>query len=408
MKHKRILPILLAGCLAINFAACTKEPGTTISTTNEPISTDTSFADGIYILKTVSKDTMNGNTLLAQQSYDELYAADQASPIANALQTFNENEASICANESQQMAELANSDFKDSPERFQEMYYSYERSLSVRRADELLVSVLITEYSFYGGVHPNTVFYGQSWDKMTGTPLVLSDVLKDTSSLPATLSALISEKYPETHLFVENLEEYLTDCLNEKEREDGSKYSLSWTYDYSGLVFYFSPYELASYADGLLTVSLDTSVFGSLYQDKYLYIPESYAFPVGVSDEGMPTVEYDFDSESYVISFNGKVQAVVPQTDEYPHLFFAHTNNQNYTILRFKEAGSDNFKLSFYKLENASLVKCGDFDGDLTTKGNTGNYYLYLPINPEDFMLKSSDGKVAHYKIGANGLPEKN
>ena len=62
----------------------------------------------------------------------------------------------------------------------------------------------------------------------------------------------------------------------------------SWTLNYQGLTFYFSPYEIASYAAGLLTVTIWFDEAPELFREEYIEAPEqgySVAMPLASAVE---------------------------------------------------------------------------------------------------------------------------
>lgn len=161
--------------------------------------------------------------------------------------------------------------------------FTSNSDLYVQRADDRLFSVRADEDEYTGGVHPNYWTYGINIDPATGEKVELTQVLTDTRELPAILTEKLKEKY--------QLEEFysLSEQLEEYEPQH-----FSWTMDYQGITFYFSPYEIASYAAGLLTATIWFEELPELFQPRYTVAPEfGWAKELPVYNE----VEADLDPQ---------------------------------------------------------------------------------------------------------------
>lgn len=133
----------------------------------------------------------------------------------------------------------------------------------VQRADDRVLSIREDVSEYTGGIHPNYGAGGMNFDPATGLGLKLTDVLTDVENLPTTLTEKIRAKYtfePFSGLR-EQLEEYAPD-------------DYTWTLDYQGITFYFSPYEIAPYAAGLLTATIWFDEMPELFVEKYTETPE--------------------------------------------------------------------------------------------------------------------------------------
>lgn len=116
---------------------------------------------------------------------------------------------------------------------------------AVQRADAQLVSIRVDTSEHTGGAHPNYGSFGLNLDPATGEEVGLTDVMTDLTGLPALLAEKI-EAGCEVEPFGD-VAEMLSGYAPEQ---------YAWTVDYQGITFYFSPYELAPYAAGLLTATV--------------------------------------------------------------------------------------------------------------------------------------------------------
>jgi hypothetical protein len=114
-----------------------------------------------------------------------------------------------------------------------------------------MVSLMFVWNSYYGGAHPNVTITYYNYDPVTGKKMELKDVF--TSDGLASLQELAEQEFrvvreldPE-----ENLEEagFWFD-------EGRFELSNNFTFTDSGILFYYNPYEIASYADGPTEVML--------------------------------------------------------------------------------------------------------------------------------------------------------
>ena len=120
-------------------------------------------------------------------------------------------------------------------------FYAYtdESSLTVRRADTQAVSLLYLHSSYTGGIHPNYFYATLNYDTATGREIALEDVISDFDGLKTEMEKRLRDAYGEDTFF----------GLHEQLQEYGSD-QFTWTMEPEGLRFYFSPYEMASYAAG--------------------------------------------------------------------------------------------------------------------------------------------------------------
>ena len=117
--------------------------------------------------------------------------------------------------------------------------YSDESPLTVRRADAQALSLLYLHYSYTGGVHPNHYYAALNYDAATGREIALGDVVSDLDGLKTEMEKRLRDTYGEDTFF--DLHDQLQTYTSEQ---------FTWTLEPEGLRFYFSPYEMASYAAG--------------------------------------------------------------------------------------------------------------------------------------------------------------
>jgi Deacetylase PdaC/Protein of unknown function (DUF3298) len=131
--------------------------------------------------------------------------------------------------------------------------YEYDMSYEVKYNENNLLSILIYDYTYTGGVHGMSTVTAYNFNALTGQRLYLSDVAKSQSALNKI------KKY------------VITDLTNRANRGEAIfKEQLSYVEINSKRPFYFSPngiiikfyqYEVAPYAAGMPEVKVPYSVF---------------------------------------------------------------------------------------------------------------------------------------------------
>ena len=146
------------------------------------------------------------------------------------------------------------------------------RDIFVRRADSRVVSLLESGSSYTGGVHGSYGSGGTNFDARTGKKLALSDVCPDTEGLIAAIIAQMGFDYPDAS-FMQNGSTLMQDMV----RQMVSDGSIPWTLDARGISFYFNPYLIASYAEGIFTTTILFSEHPELFAGDYGAGPAAYA-----------------------------------------------------------------------------------------------------------------------------------
>ena len=137
----------------------------------------------------------------------------------------------------------------------------------VKRADEKAVSIEYEGYTFTGGAHGMYWYASRNIDPATGEEIKLSDVVKDQGKLNELLLAELDARYPDMAIAErENLFEAYDMNVT---ATDLTKAAYTFTLDPDGICFYFSTYDLGSYADGVQVVKLLYSAAPDLFVRDY-------------------------------------------------------------------------------------------------------------------------------------------
>ncbi|MBR6619525.1 MAG: DUF3298 domain-containing protein [Clostridia bacterium] len=310
---KKITALLLAFALLFGFAACnggkpqtpdTSQGTTTNSVTDKenknPDNTLFNLID-IYAADYNKYEWDNSNNiLLSNVNVQTLHLSDEASKkypkLDNAFKKLNEEKTELADEELESITGLA-LDYLSYGDSEYFNGYTYESCYYLQRADEMIVSVRSDWSSFSGGVHPNYGAAGYNFDSKTGEEIRLSDVVNDTSVLPKLIADNI--KAQEVGEYLGSLEDMLKDYKTE---------DFSWTVNYQSITFYFSPYDIASFAAGLITATFYFDDYPELFNEKYTEAPASYAIALPANND----ISVDLngkDGKKDVLSYNANFES---------------------------------------------------------------------------------------------------
>lgn len=303
------------------------------------------------------------------------------------------------------------------------VYCQSESKLYMQRADNHIVSFLESIYRYTGGAHPDYFVIGRNYNPNTGEKVALSDVLTDTKDLPSVLEKKITDKYSDVSFYD------LKDTFSKYREEE-----FTWTVDYQGITFWFSPYEIAAYAVGTLSVRIWFDEFPQMFNKEYINSPENYviSLPNGLD------MEFDLEENdgtkdlictekrpdrygSYnmlSVTVNGKTGI-----DEINYaydfdVYLAHIGDKNYI---YSDSFSDNDYHMFCTWDtNGEIPEMihelygTEVDSEYIEEGfEEGTVYRKPFNNPESFVLETrfeilgTRGATATYKISEkDGKPE--
>ena len=149
--------------------------------------------------------------------------------------------------------------------------YFYNILYNPTRIDLSVLSLFGTSTSWSGGAHPTRNCTSANYDLITGDVLTLGSILTHEDALES-LCTLLTNSVAEI-----KAEKYIIDGYEEiiRSRLIGNEsYNEAWYFDHNGLNFYFSPYEIAPYSSGIITVTIPYEKLTGIIEDKY-FPPET-------------------------------------------------------------------------------------------------------------------------------------
>ncbi len=304
-KMKKAVALMLVFMLAVGLVACGKkadekkpESSATAEKTEEKANDkeaepakpaeDVDSEDGEIIEITPSTDEADESGLLrigvaksSEYYYDEetyetlayakysnvslLAGSDTYAELAASLDEFSTDSKVRTLDEFETLKSSVKSDIEAGDEPF--MNYFIEESSNIVRADDKALSIVDFVSSYTGGAHENLGIFTYNYDTKSGKLLKLTDVIKDVDAFTELISEKAS-KYADD--VISDPAEYIKKGINEE------GYCLSWALSYTGVDVYFAPYEIASYAAGVITASVTFKENPEIFNDLYTEVPASY------------------------------------------------------------------------------------------------------------------------------------
>lgn len=435
---KKLISLLLIFAL-LSLCACasgeTQAPAASDATpaVKTEVSAPTASAVTLYKDKLTLSEN-NGAVTLCEVTYPALALstadAEKYAKLSRALAALN---AESAANSQTAFSELlyaaqvdyekrsaAESESADTGEETApfETFYRYD-DLACPRADSRAVSILYSMTSYSGGVHGNYYYYSTNLDTSTGRSLLVGDVVLDMARLREVLEAALRHGYPDADF------SGMEDALNAYFSDPAS---FTWTLDYEGLTFFFSPGELADFETGKLICSLRFADYQGLFSEYYTLTPTNYAVPFtdgkclnldlnadGANDEIAVERVYSKDGaeiEKLIISVNGKdYTANTPMLECTPYL--VNIASARYYLIVSAQNLTGYGYLGVYKLDRSGASLVGMvYDTSLYAAAYADECPGEpLLTNPDSFPLGTRQQYLGTltglktYSVGADGMP---
>lgn len=149
-----------------------------------------------------------------------------------------------------------------------EDFYPYSSNvfISILRADSQMLSYLLEWNEYCGGVHPSSYYEGFNLDVKTGAAISLDQVVSDIPALKALVTEKMLAEYGEDSFYTD-LDALLADYFAWD--EEAEIYRPSWTLGDESLTIWFSPYEIAPYAAGLLQAEIRFDEVPEIFTGEY-------------------------------------------------------------------------------------------------------------------------------------------
>lgn len=295
----------------------------------------------------------------------------------------------------------------------------YEVNPAVIRADDVVTSILECYCSYAGGAHPVSAYCAEVYDSKTGELLELADVVNDMDKVQELLADALKTNYPDTDFWGvdESLDRYFK----------GEVAPLNWTADYEGVTFYFSPYDIAPYAAGLISAQIPFEGNESLFAESIMNVSDAYAvavdrsIPVFMDIDGDKIPEkiepefYESDNAggqllcfidedqigseeiySFKTDFN-----IIKTSDGKIYLYANCLGDSDYTSIRVYDITNGDFRF----VEEVGYSPAGYYDDTTNTRySGVINNPMQMHLAKRTDALYTGSG-VSLFHIGENGIP---
>jgi len=289
--------------------------------------------------------------------------------------------------------------------------------IQVRRADSVAVSYLTDSYADYGFIEDFRGMQGSNYDTQTGQQLVLTDVVKDMTQIPALV-----QKELNSHLWAgEGYSETVIQDYFNNTPEDG----ISWTLDYNGVTFYFGDGDITEPGNGGQTATISFAEYPELFEEKYRNVPEAYMVRLPLDSSFFTNLDGDSALEELnvtgVYNEEGRFYSqfgIYTDTDGHYHYedFYAYGYNpyyvktadgKHYLYLFCEENDADNrqMMLVVFDVSDGQFVRVGEMNA---APAYIPSDNFILPLDPEYLRLDNFDSMEQDfgvYMAGEDGMP---
>lgn len=295
----------------------------------------------------------------------------------------------------------------------------------VRRADTLAVSLMEYGESYEGGVHGLYGINGRSFDTGTGKELTLDDVFTDRKALMSAIENRLCQDYPNAS-FMEDGGKALIKEMVGRMVGDGT---IPWTLDPGGATFYFNPYLIGSYMEGIFAATILFDEQPELFRDKYRHAPGYYCMEllpyhkvrtafargkkgticVGQSDSGiLVTVDGKSLNDYGEVSSLRPVLVSLSNGRRYIYVDAVDAGEIWETTKVYDVSGKEPIRIPMYR----SMTRRADIPDDYSalTVDSDPDKVFYIMADPNHFCMselgKGSDVLLRECRVGADGTPE--
>lgn len=274
---KNTLLILLTISILLSFSGCslpvsndfqaasTSTENKLSSTTTEPPAEEFEQKDMIAVsLPVINKaEQAEDGTTIFRYSYRNMSLIVPDPEVADKVIVDFLNRIDQTADHASQILNAAKSAYAGSS---QWTPYLCQISYDPMRIDPGVLSLMGSYATYSAAAHPESSYLSVNYDLVTGNVLSLDDILTDASATDTLYPYIIQA------LNLQKAEKFLYEGFEDtvKGQFDCNSASVDcWYFSQTGLCFYFSPYEIAPYASGVITVEIPYDKLTGILNDAY-------------------------------------------------------------------------------------------------------------------------------------------
>jgi len=209
--------------------------------------------------------------------------------------------------------------------------FTASRTASVAYADSNILSIVYSIYQYTGGAHGIYADRAYVFDTETGEELSLDRITTDFDSLCAALTEYMVEQAENNDEIAERIDSNIVPAEEYSAAFGKLLREGSWYFNSEGLVFFSDVYELGSYAQGMLEITVPYDVLEGKIYDKYM--PEERSGEVELEIKFMADivdgttditdlVTVNEEGSEFCIIINGTAFDVKLSSGDYTERFF--------------------------------------------------------------------------------------
>lgn len=247
--------------------------------------------------------------------------------------------------------------------------YFYNVLYTPTRIDLSVLSLFGNSTSWSGGAHPAHNCTSANYDLITGDVLTLGSILTHEDSLEELCELLIGE------VAEIKAEKYIMSDYEEiirKRFAQNESYNEAWFFNKDGLNFYFSPYEIAPYSSGIITVTIPYEKLTGIIEDRY--------FPAE-KDIATGTIQAARHADTDISSFTQISEVILDKEGE---MVFLYTDRSVHDV--YLEIGSWNEAGTIF------TVDCAVFATPMLTPGDAVMIQTTIPDAMPNVRLSYTTG----------------
>ena len=382
---KKLLSILIVMSILGSLVACSDNPintpSTTVSGTEITASEPTGSTENTVVRQlplfsvslpiTTQTTTADDGTVLFTYSYQSISLIGPEADVADTIILNFLNHIDSTVTSANSLKQLA-IEYQKSSENWNP--YFYEIVYRPVRLDQSVLSLYGRIVTFSGAAHPETHFSSINYDLTNGNVLKLTDILLNDTSAEAVSNAVITaldEIKTEEQLY-EGYADFVLERFNKSLGSDRS-----WHLDANGLTFYFSPYEIAPYASGDVSVTIPYNKLVGILKDDY--------FPVE-SEDASGEISAEIFSKALMDSFT-QFSEIIIEDDSKKFVLFTDAYVRDVTLYTGSWSPFDNSFVADDEIFYATSLTPGDAVL-VETELNTQFPSLYLTYNSNGEIIE--------------------
>jgi len=272
---KKQICLILAFCLVISLSGCFRTdenpPQTSDNTTTGIQQTPTSPTEPDFLetmvaisVPTFTEDTTaDDGTVIFQYTYQNMSLVLHKPAVADKIILDFLNRVDSTTTLAEDTANMAKNAYNGNKNW---VPYLYHIAYSPARVDHNVLSLFGNNVVFSGAGHPERTCISASYDLVTGDVLTLASIMTQTATTEDFCRLVLdglSEMAEGDYLY----ENYANKV--EKRFDTDATTDEAWYFTQTGLCFYFSPYEIAPYSSGIISVEIPYEKLHGLLHEAY-------------------------------------------------------------------------------------------------------------------------------------------